>query len=179
MHMEVISNDCRVQIRKGVIDDAEALLAIQKAVVEEGEYLITAYEEFANNTVEQQEKWMERILGSDRETILVAETDSAIVGWLVFQSPGRKRLAHTGSFGMMIHRDFRGKGIGKILLGELFAWAEAHPLIEKISLGVFSTNHRAIALYKRMGFVEEGRKIKEIKLNENEYVDDVLMYKFV
>ena len=58
-------------------------------------------------------------------------------------------------------------------------WAEKNPLIEKVSLGVLSTNYRAIALYKSMGFVEEGRKIKEIKINENEYVDDILMYKFV
>jgi hypothetical protein len=30
-----------------------------------------------------------------------------------------------------------------------------------------------------MGFLEEGRLIKEYKLNHGEYVDDVLMYKFV
>ncbi len=30
-----------------------------------------------------------------------------------------------------------------------------------------------------MGFIEEGRKIKEIKLSENEYIDDILMYKMV
>lgn len=30
-----------------------------------------------------------------------------------------------------------------------------------------------------MGFVEEGRKIKEVKFNEELYVDDVLMYKLV
>lgn len=27
-----------------------------------------------------------------------------------------------------------------------------------------------------MGFIEEGRKIGEVKLNDNEYIDDVLMY---
>lgn len=46
-------------------------------------------------------------------------------------------------------------------------------------LGVFSTNHRAISLYKKMGFLEEGRKIFEFKLNDGEYIDDVIMYKFV
>jgi len=28
-----------------------------------------------------------------------------------------------------------------------------------------------------MGFIEEGRKIKEFKIAENEYVDYILMYK--
>lgn len=61
----------------------------------------------------------------------------------------------------------------------MVAWAAQHPLIEKVCLGVFSTNHRVIALYKSMGFAEEGRKIKEFKLNDTEYIDDILMYKFV
>ncbi len=70
-------------------------------------------------------------------------------------------------------------GIGKELIEALLDWAEANPLIEKVSLGVFSTNHRAISLYKRLGFIEEGRKIKEFKMSENEYVDDIIMYKLV
>lgn len=173
------SDGCKVRIREGNLQDAEELLKIQKAVVEEGDFLITSQEEFANKTIEQQMKWMKQILENDRETIFVAENNDTVVGWLVFQSPDRQRLAHTGSFGMMIHRDFRGKGIGKMLICELLAWAKAHPLLEKVSLGVFSTNHHAIALYKHMGFVEEGRKVKEIKLSEYEYADDILMYKFV
>ncbi len=46
-------------------------------------------------------------------------------------------------------------------------------------LGVFSTNYRAIALYKRMGFIEEGRKVNEVKLNEKEDMDDILMFKLM
>lgn len=32
---------------------------------------------------------------------------------------------------------------------------------------------------QKMGFIKEGRKIKEFKMDENEYVDDILMYKLV
>jgi RimJ/RimL family protein N-acetyltransferase len=66
-----------------------------------------------------------------------------------------------------------------MLLQVLLEWAEKNPLIEKVSLGVFATNHRAISLYKKMGFIEEGRKINEFKFDDNEYVDDILMYKLV
>ena len=75
----------------------------------------------------------------------------------------------------MISKNYRGMGIGKMLLKELIGWAEKNPLIEKVCLGGFSTNHRAISLYKSMGFIEEGRKVKEFKIDENEYVDDILM----
>jgi ribosomal protein S18 acetylase RimI-like enzyme len=53
------------------------------------------------------------------------------------------------------------------------SWAEHHTDIEKVSLGVFSTTTSAIALYKKMGFVEGGRKIIEFRINE--YWDDILM----
>lgn len=102
-----------------------------------------------------------------------------MIGWIVFQSHTRKRLSHTGSFGVMIDKEYRGLGMGKLLIRALLEWAEKNPLIEKVSLGVFSTNQRAIALYKSLGFVEEGRKVNEIRMNDNEYVDDVLMYKLV
>ena len=46
-------------------------------------------------------------------------------------------------------------------------------------LAVFSTNAKAIALYGRLGFVEEGRRAKEIKFGPGEYVDEVLMGRFV
>ena len=58
-------------------------------------------------------------------------------------------------------------------------WASEHRLIEKIGLGVFANNITAINLYKKLGFVEEGRKIREIKIGPNRYVDSVLMYKFI
>ncbi|GEC87928.1 GNAT family N-acetyltransferase [Brevibacillus brevis] len=168
----------KVTIRFVRIEDAAAILSLQRDVVCEDEFFIAVPEEF-NKTMEQQLAWIQSIIDNDRETILVAEINGELAGMVVFASPARKRLSHTGSITMMIQKAHRNKGIGKVLLKELLAWAEQHPLIEKVSLGVFSNNLRAIALYKSLGFVEEGRKVKEFKLAENEYVDDVLMYKFV
>ncbi|WP_246197224.1 GNAT family N-acetyltransferase [Cytobacillus depressus] len=176
--MSVFKNNEKYTIRTGKVEDAEAVLEIQKSVIAEGDYLISVSEEFIQ-TLEQQREWIQGLLENRIETLIVAEINGEVVGWIVFLSQYRKRLSHTGSFGMMISKRYRGMGIGKMLIRALLDWAEKNPLIEKVCLGVFSTNHRAISLYKSMGFVEEGRKIKEIKINENEYVDDILMYKFV
>ncbi|MGE7904566.1 N-acetyltransferase family protein [Peribacillus sp. NPDC094092] len=165
-------------IRTGELEDAEAVLDVQNSVISEGEYFIAVSEEF-DKTPEQQRDWIRRLLENERETIIVAEIDGEVIGWIVFQSENRKRMSHKGSFGMMIRKDCRGYGIGKELIKALLEWAEANPFIEKVSLGVFSTNQRAISLYKKMGFVEEGRKIKEFKMSEREYVDDIIMYKLV
>ena len=165
-------------IRTGELEDAEAVLDVQNSVISEGEYFIALSEEF-NKTPEQQRDWIRRLLENERETIFVAEINGEVIGWIGFQSENRKRMSHKGSFGMMIRKNYRGKGIGKELIKALLEWAEANPFIEKVSLGVFSTNQRAISLYKKMGFVEEGRKIKEFKMSEREYVDDIIMYKMV
>jgi L-amino acid N-acyltransferase YncA len=166
-------------VRTAKIEDTKSVLDIQKSVVSEGKYLIAYPEEFTK-TLSQQQEWVQGILDNENETLIVVEKDGEVVGWIVFQTtPNRKRLLHTGSFGMMIRKGFRELGMGEYLLKALLEWAEKNPLIEKVSLGVFSTNKRAISLYKKMGFIEEGRKINEFKLNDNEYVDDILMYKLV
>lgn len=168
----------QIKVRVAVEEDAATMLEIQKEVLAEEDFLITTVEEF-QQTIDGQKEWIQAKLANERETIFIAQYEEKMVGWLMFQSPHRKRLAHTGTFGMMVLKEYRGLGIGKLLLEKIITWAEHNPYIEKISLGVFSTNERAIALYKKMGFVEEGRKINEIKLHDNEYIDDVLMYKMV
>lgn len=173
-----VKSNCKAAIRTVRLEDATSVLALQCEVVAEGEFFIAVSEEY-NKTLEQQREWIQNVIENERETMLVAEIDGEVVGMIVFLSQNRKRLSHTGSLTMMIKQEHRNMGLGKLLLKELLAWAVQNPLIEKVSLGVFSTNHRAIALYKNMGFVEEGRKVKEFKLSDNEYIDDILMYKFV
>lgn len=168
----------QITIRFAETNDAEAMLQVQRDVLAEGQFLMTTLDDF-NQTVEGQKRWIQTKLANERETLIIAEVDGFLAGWLVFQSPDRKRLAHTGSFRMMVAKENRSRGVGKRLLTELLTWARQNPLIEKVGLGVFSTNTAAISLYKKMGFVEEGRKVKEVKMSHANYIDDVLMYQLV
>ncbi|OCA90376.1 acetyltransferase [Bacillus sp. FJAT-27225] len=168
----------QVSLRTGNSKDAEALLELEREVLLESEFMISVIEEFEETTA-QMRSWFQKILENDRETLIVAEMKQKVVGFIVFRSKNTKRLSHTGSFSAMVKKEYRNQGIGKLLIKELLNWAEQNPLIEKVSLGVLSTNQRAISLYKSMGFVEEGRKIKEVKFNEEFYADDILMYKEV
>ncbi|WP_043932959.1 GNAT family N-acetyltransferase [Bacillus sp. EB01] len=167
-----------ILIRPAKLGDAETVLNIHKSVIAEGLYLTPASEEFTR-TVEEQRDSLKNLLASDREIMFVAEAAGEVVGWVVFYAHERKRMAHTGYMGIVIQDGYRNLGIGKLLVKELLDWAEQNPMIEKVSLAVFSTNHQAISLYKSMGFIEEGRKIKEYMMDETTYVDDVLMYRLV
>jgi ribosomal protein S18 acetylase RimI-like enzyme len=40
-------------------------------------------------------------------------------------------------------------------------------------------NDAAIALYRKHGFAEEGRRVREIKLGPGRYTDDLVMYRLV
>ncbi len=76
-------------------------------------------------------------------------------------------------------KQWRSKGIGTALLHTLIEWTEANPFIEKLGLGVFITNEKAIRLYRKLGFMEEGWRPKELKLSPEHYMDDISMYRFV
>jgi RimJ/RimL family protein N-acetyltransferase len=177
--MPVVNDNIEYIIRNVKLEDAEVLLDIGRSVISEGKYFIAVSEEVEKTPLQEEKERIQRILDDIKETLIVAEVNGVVVGSIEFRSQTRKRLSHTGSVSMSISKNYRGMGIGKALLKALLDWAEENPLIEKVSLGVFSTNQRAISLYKQMGFLEEGRLIKEYKLNHGEYVDDVLMYKFV
>jgi RimJ/RimL family protein N-acetyltransferase len=109
----------------------------------------------------------------------VAEHDGTIIGMINLWNGKTRRTAHVGMFGIGLDHDWRGVGLGSLLLDRLLQWAEQEPLIEKVALGVFSHNEWAMRLYKKFGFIEEGRKHREIKFGPGWYADDVVMYKWV
>ena len=133
----------------------------------------------ANRLDTQQCHSTQKHIDGPGKLVLVAEIPDEVIGCLSFENGQRRRIAHRGSFGISVREKWRGQGIGTAMLQTLIDWAEANPLIEKVGLSVFANNVDAIRLYKRLGFVEEGRQPREMKLGPGEYTDNVLMYRFV
>ncbi|WP_449539418.1 N-acetyltransferase family protein [Ferdinandcohnia sp. Marseille-Q9671] len=166
-----------VKIRHVTKEDAAHLLEHTKKVINESTFLLTSPDEFTL-TVDQEEEWIENH-SNQGNLLIVAEIDGRIIGNLNFQTKKHKRLSHIGYFGISIQEEYCNRGIGRSLLTYLLQWAKLEPGLEKVCLEVFSHNDRAIHLYKKLGFQEEGRKVKFVKLSESEYADEILMYKFV
>ena len=76
--------------------------------------------------------------------------------------------------GMYVARDWRGRGVGSALMEAAIDWARAEGL-HKLSLSVFPHNAAGIALYRKFGFVEEGRRIKHFRRQSGELWDLVDM----
>jgi RimJ/RimL family protein N-acetyltransferase len=90
-----------------------------------------------------------------------------------------KAEKHVGNFGISIAKDYRGEGIGKLLMKLVLDEAQKNLSGMKIiTLGVFSDNDVAFSMYKKFGFVEFGNLPKGIKHKE-EFVDHLFMYKEV
>jgi RimJ/RimL family protein N-acetyltransferase len=114
-------------------------------------------------------------LASDRRLLLVAECSGRMVGRLSIRGERRERLAHRGTFSILVARDHRGAGIGTAMIRAMLAWVGDHPRLSKVSLNVVSTNTRARRLYESLGFVVEGVRDRGVHLSNGRYVDDLIM----
>jgi RimJ/RimL family protein N-acetyltransferase len=159
----------RVLLRAARAEDAEAHIENWKAIGAEGVYLMT--ERFTRTVEEVREQF--RDVDPRSALWLVAELEGRIVGGANLQRGRWAKNAHTADLGIAIRREFRGRGIGEVLLRAGLEWAREVG-IRKVKLGVFATNDRAIALYRKLGFEVEARLKGEVVL-DGQPVDEVLM----
>lgn len=109
-----------------------------------------------------------------RNPQFVAVSDrERVVGWCDIVRGRGEHEYHLGELGMGVVAQWRGAGIGRQLLVETVAAADAERFL-RIELSVHSDNLRAISLYRDLGFVEEGRKLKA-RLKAAVPVDVMLM----
>jgi ribosomal protein S18 acetylase RimI-like enzyme len=100
----------------------------------------------------------------------LAEADGEIVGMLsVYPS-----YHGFGEVGMSVAKEWRGRGVGSALMEQAIAFARERGL-HKLSLDVFAHNEAAIKLYKKHGFVEEGRRVKHYRRKSGELWDSLEM----
>jgi putative acetyltransferase len=111
-------------------------------------------------------------LGPDDHTF-VAVVDGQLVG-MAGLHVGTGKLRHTGSFGIMVHDQFQGRGIGRELLEMLLHLADNFLGLTRVELEVFPDNDRAIRLYESCGFEHEGRKRKAL-WRHGEHQDVLMM----
>ncbi|PFZ65182.1 GNAT family N-acetyltransferase [Bacillus wiedmannii] len=156
--------------------DAESIIDIRKEIIlseTTTKFFIVSPKKLPNDIDTEKEKI--RKSNEKGNLYIVYEVDSKVVGFLLFNRYELERLRHAGTMGMGIREVYCNQGIGKKLIEFLISWAKGQKGLEKICLGVVSINDRAIKVYKRMGFVEEGRQRKQIKYEDGTYGDDVLM----
>lgn len=166
-----IINGHELKIRKAKVEDASKIILLVRQVMAEAPFFPEESQEF-NITLEQEEYYLE-----NTSLFLVAEVDGKIVGGISLQRGPYTRTNHVATLGITILKEYCGLQIGNTLMKETIDWAK-NDGIEKIELEVFEDNIPAINLYKKFGFIVEGRKNRTIKINDK-YKDMLLMAKFL
>ncbi len=102
----------------------------------------------------------------------VAVDGGEIVGWCDVRRESVPTYAHEGMLGMGLLPDYRGKGLGERLMRTTLEAARGAGF-ERVSLSVYGRNIRALALYRKVGFVMEGTRVRGRKVDG--VYDDVHM----
>ena len=157
-------------VRPARDEDLDELVALIWAVASEGRWLGV---EVPFDRDERRAR-LGSIRARESSTVLVADASASaspgIVGYISVE------IAPYGvaDIGMLVTDGWRGRGLGTALLDAAMEWASgagAH----KVALEVWPHNDAGLALYRRAGFVEEGRKRRHYRRRNGEIWDAVLM----
>ena len=131
-------------------------------------------ENILSNKDEEEELIKEKIINRGKNQYwYVAEENGKVIGLGILMNHGNLRKKHVGVITLMVNSDYQNKGVGSLLMDKLINLSESLNII-RLELCVFRDNYKAINLYKKFGFKEEGIKVKSA-LKNGEYADEIIM----
>jgi ribosomal protein S18 acetylase RimI-like enzyme len=139
--------------------DAPELAALIDAVAAEGEFLVAVPGE--RDTIAQSARIVSIVLEGGLS--LTLEVDGALAGNVMVHRRAGRHYSHVAEIAIVVSNEQRGAGLGRTLMEMAIAWS-AMVGLSKLSLQVFPDNHRAIALYRSLGFVDEGVARGEVRM---------------
>ena len=157
-------------VRPATREDLDELVQHTWAVAAEGRWIGTE----VPFDREARRGMLDRLSSGVSSALLVADTSAAggpgVVGHISID------IAPYGvaDIGMLIVAGWRGLGLGTVMLDAAIRWATeagAH----KMALEVWPHNSAALELYRRAGFIEEGRKLRHYRRRNGEVWNAVLM----
>lgn len=169
-----LKNGKEIVIRQCLVEDAENLLTTVRTYMNDSKFYALTKEEFTI-TIPQEEKWIQSFIDNTNSLLLVAVYENKIIGNLDLTAHNRMKLNHTAIIGMSLLEEWRGFGLGFELLNAVINWSKNKSKLTRLWLQVFGDNTNAIALYKKVGFIEEGRQKNFIKTEDGGFDDNVIM----
>ena len=153
--------------RAGIEDAAEIARIYNEGILDR---LATLETEL--RSAEERAQWLAG--KSERHPVLVAESNGVIAGWgsLNLFNP-REAYAHVADFSVYVSRNWRGRGVGSVLLEQLIATARELGFHKRV-LSAFPFNTAGVALYTRAGFRQVGIYREQGRL-DGRWVDIVVM----
>jgi phosphinothricin acetyltransferase len=161
-----------IHIRAATLDDAPAIAKIYNQGIEDR---VATYET-EPRSAEEQQAWLRAV--ADRYPTIVAQIDGEIAGW-ASAGPYRTRECYRGigEFSIYVRRDWRGGGVGDLLIAALINEAERLGLWKLLSR-IFPFNASSRALCRKHGFREVGVYEKHARL-DGRWLDVVIVERLI
>ena len=161
-----------ILLRTATAEDAASIAEIYNQGIEDR---VATYET-ERRSAEDQQTWLQAIAG--RYPAVVAQIDGEIIGW-AGAGPYRVRECYQGigEFSMYVHRDWRRRGVGDLLLASLISEAERLGLWKLLSR-IFPFNEASRALCRKHGFREVGVYEKHARL-DGRWLDVVIVERLI
>ncbi|WP_409253823.1 N-acetyltransferase family protein [Bacillus sp. SCS-153A] len=165
-----------MMVREIQLEDTENLVTLMKSVEASSQFMMMGEGE-RKTSPQQLRVQIEKIKEAGNSTIIVAEKDGQLTGYLFAIGGNVKRTRHSAYIAIGISEYHRGKGIGKALFEKVEEWASNNGII-RLELTVVTQNVAGVALYKKRGFEIEGTKRKSIGI-DGEFFDEYYMSKLL
>jgi RimJ/RimL family protein N-acetyltransferase len=153
-------------------DDAVALMKLKQRLDEETSFMLLEPNE-RDSSIPTLARHLEEVSRSENSVVIVADRHGELAGYVELAGGTFRRNRSTTHVIIGVLAEASGQGVGSSLLAEAKRWAAARGL-HRMELTVMAHNHRAIALYERMGFVHEGRRVGCL-LIDGVFLDELYM----
>jgi ribosomal protein S18 acetylase RimI-like enzyme len=150
------------EVRPAQVGDAPAMAQLFAAVAQERDGIAT------EPPVDIEERTALFARAADDSVVVLAH--GQVVGLLNIEV-SRHGFAEIN---LAVSREHRGRGAGSALVQSAIDRARSQGL-HKLCLEVFARNAAAIALYRKHGFAEEGRRVRQYRRASGELWDSIVM----
>ena len=161
-----------IQIRDLEENDSEQFADLLVQLSRETVHTLMTEQESIALGKTQHERTQQLILASNHK-ILLAMYDEALVGFVGLTQGLFERNKHCAALMIGVLVNYWEQGIARQLMQQSLLWAEARGIV-RIEVDVLAANERAIKLYQRFDFKEEGTKQAALFV-DNTYLDEILM----
>lgn len=110
----------------------------------------------------------------NHDPVFVATIDDLVVGYATYcQFRERIGFQYSVEHSIYCHHDYQGKGIGRLLMNELIAYAKDQKIHTMVAC-IDSDNANSIAFHEKQGFLNVGQ-MKEVGYKFGRYLDMTFM----
>ncbi len=164
-------------VRKLTEDDLEVVWTLRlRALRDNPEAFGSTYEE----TVARGKAWMLQRFGQGDETLFLGAFEETLIGMVGLHREANIKDRHKGLvFGMYVLPDRRQHGVGKALMQALIAQAQQLAGLEQLHLAVVTTNAAARHLYSTLGFEVYGTAPRALKMGQQYWDEDLMVFQLL